>query len=1025
LTRGEEEPFGGLVVVPETELTRTAHRGERGETFAGLRARLRESLAPELQLADPVAVRLALMSVAPGIVAEDPSLGPIARRGGRAWLRIVDALDAALGSVLGREGALEIVSRGSDAVAVRARLLVRLARAHCRALLAAGMLDPRVEGACVAERVASADALRVLEVVGAREVRARGIVEWTAEDLALWRVLDAGLSRVGGRASLELPVFDRPLDAERERDPLDTVIEAVAAALDDAPLTESLVSSLGDLRMQRGDAPRPELAVEVRRADGSPAQGRAVADSVHAALAQGASPAEVVIALVSDDEASAFHILRALDELEIPVVDARASPVCRSNLLAFADDVLDVAAAGYARMDVARVLRSAYVDAGRLMGDDGASAGQSLRALARCLEQTPTAEGGMASGDRLRATVATSTVLGEDARAALAPIALRLGAAFERVVAAGATRVDHARRVRELYRELGVGAAMRTPRGDEAREDDRVSRASTTARRRDTDAWARWTQIVEAYERAATRLGVANIEVSLETFRHEIAWAMSKHATPTPAAPGAIRLLRVTDLPADDAALVVVADAHSDAWSHGPARAHLVPPSLEERLLRASDPAVRPLALAGEAQMLARLCLGTSRARRVVFTYRTHDDAGTALSPAPIVAWLAHGVPVSAWRGITSLARPLTPREWTLSTLARGKDGASDSSPDLVRRATLERRREETFGVLVDDAHPLARTLPRGEHFAPVLVEETGGAGRPLSASAIDRLASCVFQGFVTEVLRPKRAADVHDIADAREEGNLTHVGLEAAFRATSALWRVRPRDRETILRVGMAAVERAVDGARSASGLGRAVVGRVRAGVRAVLEWSVADEEWDFAYAEKRFGDHEGWPALTLERPGTRVTIRGTIDRVDVAHDASGVRVIDYKTRASSAEKHTARLGATTFQIALYARVAKEALERAEASGLYLPTQRLRPEHVTKKQADRWAAAHETEGGIARFEATVLDRVTDVRSGRVEVRPFSETSCEHCDYDGVCRKPRFAVPAPLEDEGATEGDDP
>jgi hypothetical protein len=77
----------------------------------------------------------------------------------------------------------------------------------------------------------------------------------------------------------------------------------------------------------------------------------------------------------------------------------------------------------------------------------------------------------------------------------------------------------------------------------------------------------------------------------------------------------------------------------------------------------------------------------------------------------------------------------------------------------------------------------------------------------------------------------------------------------------------------------------------------------------------------------------------------------------------------------------------------------------------------------VTKKQAEKWAAAHEIEGGIARFEATVLDRVMDVRSGRVEVRPFSETSCEHCDYDGVCRKPRFVVP--VEDEGATEDDDP
>ena len=94
--------FQGVLVVPEGAVESAVGTAERVLTLATLRAALREHFAPEMELADPTAVRLALAAVAPEVVRGDAWLGPIARRGGRAWLRIVDALDEAVGALADR-----------------------------------------------------------------------------------------------------------------------------------------------------------------------------------------------------------------------------------------------------------------------------------------------------------------------------------------------------------------------------------------------------------------------------------------------------------------------------------------------------------------------------------------------------------------------------------------------------------------------------------------------------------------------------------------------------------------------------------------------------------------------------------------------------------------------------------------------------------------------------------------------------------------------------------------------------------
>jgi hypothetical protein len=194
-----------------------------------------------------------------------------------------------------------------------------------------------------------------------------------------------------------------------------------------------------------------------------------------------------------------------------------------------------------------------------------------------------------------------------------------------------------------------------------------------------------------------------------------------------------------------------------------------------------------------------------------------------------------------------------------------------------------------------------------------------------------------------------------------------------------------------------------------------------VRDGVAAVIDWSLAEEAWDFARAEQRFGERGigSWPALRLDDGRTRLDLRGSIDRIDTAHGRAAVRAIDYKSSRTAVESGGKNLGETVFQIALYARAAADALHALEREGLYLPTQRrdLASFRMREPFAVRWRELHApAPPGGTRIEATVLEIVRALRSGMLAPRPRDEAACATCAMSGGCRKPRFAIPAPEED---------
>jgi ATP-dependent helicase/nuclease subunit B len=1027
-----------LVVAPnEAEVRRHSGRGSRAVTRRDLLLRLRERLLPECVLASPMAIELAVSGLLIEIAKTTPWLLQIVERGGRARaglvLSVVDALAEAR-RMLWFEALSTWRHAGSDAGGL---VLARVARELDRELGGAGLFDPSAEKEFVARALGRASVEDVIDSIGARVVVAAGIFSWLPADLVFWRALDAKLSLGGGSATIELVAFERPLDATRERDPLERLSDAVAEGLDGAPRTRAIGQVLGDLRLVDSVPEAVRARVEVRRADSATSQASAIADAVHARLAEGACVDDVAV-VVPDDAPAApsaneqrandarrarASIRRALEEAGIPVHATLPDAPAAGGLLAFALDALALADSGVPRIGLAKWLCSPYLDASRITGiAEGRKATASLHALARALRSTPTA-----MGEDLAATLAATVLASKSsAHADLAPLALlaRRVAGLIARAREGRTRAEHSANASRLFDDLGIAARPgRAARAQFAHDSPArgVARAEILGFARDTRDLVALRSVLDEYARAARRLDARGDRSTFESFRFELEHALAREAGCGEArAAGAVRVCAWRDLPFRPRALLVVADAHEGAYGVSRGESPLLAGPLRAWLTEALDPALRASVLAAPAADLASLASAANESARVLFAYRTRDEQDGALAPHPLVAWLEEGgARVGVWRDRVTSDRPITERERTLARLARSPHEAIDLAPWAARRAATETRREEASGVPSPVAIDGGASPSMSEPFRAILTEETGGADRPMSVTSLDRFGSCRFQGFAAQVLRARAPEERRDDVDAREEGTLLHGALAAAFRATRQLWSARPRDSETIRGAAARAADAFLSRGLAVSGLRRAGLDGVRKGVLRVVEWSLADEEWDFAYAEEAFGQAEdGWREAILGDGRTMLRLRGSIDRVDVAHGRARLRVVDYKRSQDSARRFTDALGDTSFQIAVYGRAASAALGVAAVEGLYLPTLRLSPVGRSKGQAAAWASAHEPCEDAPRFERRALELVGRARQGDVAPHPSDPAVCQKCDFDGACRKPRFVI-------AALGGDDP
>jgi hypothetical protein len=944
-----------LFVVPsERHVERLAREGAESETRASLRERLSAALLRDVRYADERETRLVLAMALEDARATakqldlfgttDPLLATLKDRGGASWVRATEAIHAAIGELRARgvtEAHLERV-RGTGVTATRARTLAAAMRALDAALEASGKRDGRHLGGDLALAIRAAGAERLAEMT-TRQLRARFLLAWAPSDLAWWRALDETLARIGGFARLVLPGIDRKLEGSRERDPLEAFSDAMASALDAAPEIEPV-----DDRRE---------AASLARAANTLDQARIVARLVGDALDAGTAVERIVVALPRREDRTLLPIRRALAAEEIVVAESAAAPLSSIPVIATGIAAL-VAAETKDRVAVARVLRSGYVDASRMFPDLPFREAESrLVKLARALLARATRAG----ADEAARLLATG---GEE----LAPVVRALEAA-------AGSRVDHVRAARRVFHAFGF--AERAGRGglaafarDEALRD--VDDAERTAVARDVRAWDLLEGILDTYETIVAR---SDRPVSAETFRQELIDLLdAAGTTPSASRAGAVRIMRLEDVPGETLDLLVVVDANEGVLPRDVRPISLVSEGLESAVERFQGVAPRE----GDASR-ELVALAWADAARVVFITTAEDGSDTPAAPSRFV------------RDLPQIVVEALP--------------ARDDVADIALRVAREAKREAFF---LDPARPLSPLVGALASSATVLTTETGSTPeRALAVTSLERFAQCAFKGYATVVLGAREAEAQRELPDAREEGNLAHAAVAAAFIATRELWPRHPRDADRILRDGIEASDRALDAAEGHAPLRAVVRLRVRESVRAILLRAIEDEAWSFAHAEQAFGAGKPWPPFRVD--GIDLWLRGSIDRIDRAQGRA--RVVDYKRSKSTVRTAMASLGESALQVPIYAAVAARQLE-VPTTGSYLPMQLrdLATERPGRDKEDRVAMLSARKPGGSEIERRVRALVTDVRAGQLAPLPARESECTHCGVSGGCRKPRFAM---------------
>ena len=1044
-----------LLVVPgERHVERLAREGLRAETRTALRARLATVLLPETSFVDARECRLVLAVAlaeddrsgngqldlfgatvpvpeagsravvgaaggrSPAAARGDVLLAGVRARGGTSWARLIAALDSAI-ALLRARGAtpdhLDRVAKSKGFLATRARTLATAMRALDARLASAGARDGRLIGTLIAQALADVPGDEVEAMVGARRLRSRWLLAWEPSDVAWWRALDDKLAPRGGGARVVLPTFDRPLAGTRERDPLDALADEVARGLDAPTESETIAAVLGDLTgsVAPESAPAADAArIRIVSASDAVAQARAVTTVVVAALDGGAAVERIAIGFPTMDERTLAPLRRALEDEGILFHEARGAPPSSAPVVAAALLALD-AAGSLDRHAVARLLRSGWLDAARLAGEDRRESERRLGRLARALETSATAAG----DDAVERLVRTATTrpggphrfcADDDAavqeRERDVALATQLADVLSRSRAA-TTRGQHVRAARALWAELGIGA--RAGRGGLASFTSDaapigVPRAERLAIARDARAWDALVAALDLHETSAHRVNALDQLIDAEGFRLELIELLDAAASqPSAGRAAAVRVARLADIAGDALELLVVVDANEGVLPRDDTHDALVSETLAEAIERAGrGDFVAPAPGAMRARELTALAVAAADARTVVLVFSREDGSGAPLAPSAVVDALERGgIPIAT----TEAEQPRR------------------SGVDIGTRVAREREREGFF---------LDRTRPRSDvvgDLAPtataarLLLGETGGAERSLAVTGLERFARCAFMGYAHVVLGAREAELKDELPDAREEGTLVHEVLAAAFVATHELWPRRPRPVDAILTQGTGAADEVLDRWQGHAPLRAIVRLRVNDAVRAVLAAAVNDETWDFSLAEQTFGARGGptWKALELMADGARLSLRGSVDRVDRAHDGRVLRVVDYKRSKTTVSAASSALGDTALQVPLYACVASRELD-LPATGIYMPTQARDVTAETKPSARAVLrmdelVARPVGSPLAEIELRALAIARSARSGALSPVPAKESECRFCAVSGGCRKPRFAM-APIDD---------
>jgi ATP-dependent helicase/DNAse subunit B len=290
---------------------------------------------------------------------------------------------------------------------------------------------------------------------------------------------------------------------------------------------------------------------------------------------------------------------------------------------------------------------------------------------------------------------------------------------------------------------------------------------------------------------------------------------------------------------------------------------------------------------------------------------------------------------------------------------------------------------------------------------------------RMLSASSLERWLECPYRWFVDHELDPQR---LEPEADPLRLGTVAHRSLKALYADPPGedsiprpgdLGRWKARLGEVLSTVADE------QGMRIAEPPDSVALARLRAQIERFLE-EEAEVDTEMRpradLLEAGFGFSEDGPeALALGE----VSLRGQIDRIDVAPDGHAALVRDYKTSKTTPGRRTWEKEGK-LQLQLYVLAARERLDLEPIGGLYQPLggrDDRRPRGMVIKDDPRLGERplsrgdpcdpEDFEAELERARAQATEKAEAMRAGQIARKPLGGRCPTYCTYQAICRLER------------------
>jgi len=448
----------------------------------------------------------------------------------------------------------------------------------------------------------------------------------------------------------------------------------------------------------------------------------------------------------------------------------------------------------------------------------------------------------------------------------------------------------------------------------------------------------------------------------------------------------------------------------------------------EERRRGLGIKALRREDQADEERYLFHACVSRPT-ERLYLSWRSSGEDGSPLARSPFIDEVldllapdpeAAEEELKRVRGLDRTtfepAEAPTARELARSLAARSEDA------ETTLAALAGPAREEVLRALA--AVPAANERP-GPLRSPEALEEI--AARPhLSANSLEGWIECSYRWFVDHELQPER---LEPRADPLWLGGVVHAALERLYRdppGGEAIPRPAdlPRWRE---RLGDLLAEEAAEKGAPPTGERALALARARVQAERFLEDEAASETTlrpRPELLELAFGfEGEGDPG-PLELGPT--SLRGIVDRIDLAPDGQGAVIRDYKT-SREVPGAAAFEGKGKLQLQLYMRLVRDRLGLDVIGGLFQPLgarkpRDRRPRGMVRKDDPRAEGLDlvatdlldpdEFEAELDRAVAAAIDRAAAMRAGEIDRDPIGGTCPKYCTYQAICRLERSLGPA-------------